>query len=152
MPSQDDTLTLRPSIIGSWFLFCGLFMAFAIIFYERDPQGRLGIWYIMGGFFSYLIFYRLFQSYVFDDVSIHVYSFFGETGSVRYRDISDIEIRETFPSRISGTPHLLIFSKGQVLTLLSQKDAELLRERILKLRDTASEKKDLENSTLPSKN
>ncbi|MDR2404766.1 MAG: hypothetical protein LBE27_00140 [Deltaproteobacteria bacterium] len=137
MADQDNTLTLRPSLIGSWFLFLGFFMALAIIYFERDPQGRVGIWYALSGFFLAFIIHRLSQKYIFDNDSIRVISFMGESNRIQYKDIQEIELKDTFATRVAGAAHLLIYAKGKVVTLLSQKDAPLLRERILKLAQSA---------------
>jgi hypothetical protein len=129
----DKDIVLRPSLRGSWLLFCGLLMALAIIFFERDPQGRDLLWWGMAGFFLILIISRLTQRYVLGREAITAHYLFAADSEVPWPSITGVELRRSVASRLSGTGHLLIWSKGQAaVTLAAQTHPEELRDAILK--------------------
>jgi uncharacterized membrane protein YdbT with pleckstrin-like domain len=122
---------IRPSLAGGWFLYLGLIMGPAIIIFERDPQGRPALWIVMTAFFLVMILHRLSVAYYLDDKSLTQRSWWGLLGPVviEYRDITGVDIKYSFASRISGTGHLFIATHGDssYMTILSQKDPEKLK-------------------------
>lgn len=134
----DSPKFLTPALRGSWFLVAGILMGLSIVFFERDPSGRVGLWVGMSIFFAILLIYRVSLKYHLDDSGItqtHLWGFFQGT-RLDYQNLTDVEIRTTFASRIVGVSHLILATNGSqpYLTILSQKDPERLRELFMRFR------------------
>ncbi|MDR2338945.1 MAG: hypothetical protein LBF40_02260 [Deltaproteobacteria bacterium] len=125
------TITLRPSLVGAWFMFAGFLLAIAIVVFEQDSSGKDIVWYGVAGFFLVLLVLRLTQRYELDDETVCAHYLLGSPFKVRYREITEIELRESFAGKLVGTAHLLIHTKGPILTLAGIKDAQALRDRLL---------------------
>jgi uncharacterized membrane protein YdbT with pleckstrin-like domain len=141
MTTSSDNVILRPSIIGSWFLFLGLAMGPLIIIFDRDPQNRNALWILMTVFFGILILHRLSVTYKFKDNSLIVTSWWGifSPVTIAFKDIMRIEIKVTFASRVGGCGHLLVatYEDNAYLTILSQKNAEKLKTTLERLAKAA---------------
>jgi hypothetical protein len=136
---NNGSAVLRPSLLGSWVLFCGFFMGLAVVYFDRDPQGSDLFWYALSGFFLALIIHRLTRKYILSQDSVTSASIFGDGATIAYKDIADVEVRRTLSSRAAGAAHLLIYGKGgQVITMASQLDADALREALLRLAGLAA--------------
>ncbi|MDR2461394.1 MAG: hypothetical protein LBE38_11570 [Deltaproteobacteria bacterium] len=148
MPNNTGSRTFRPSLIGSWFLFLGALMGPAIIIFERDPDGKVTLWLLMTAFFVILILHRLSTSYFLGEKSIKASSWWGliSPSTLAYSDITTVETRLTFASKVVGTGHILLGTHGDpaFITLIAQKEPEKLKDALEHLASAARDKEDLE--------
>jgi uncharacterized membrane protein YdbT with pleckstrin-like domain len=136
--ASGEKIVLRPSLSGSWFLFCGVLLCLGIVILDRDPQSRDLLWYALSAFFLSLITHRAFLRYTLDSDSLSARGLFAAERRVAYRDIGDVEVRESLASRLSGSAHVLVRHSGGCLALVSQRDAQKLRDALLRLARAAS--------------
>jgi hypothetical protein len=113
----------------------------AIVIFDRDPQGRTMLWYVMTAFFIALVLHRAGTSYRMDERSLTIRRWWGLLGDVviPYGEISQVEVKRSLAATVSGRGHVLVATGGGAWEpILSQKDPEALQRELERLSGEAA--------------
>lgn len=125
----------RPAVRSLWFLFLGLGLGPAVIYFERDPDQGPARWIVLGLICLGLIIHRLSLSYALSPRYLTAASWWGlgRDESVTLARISEVRPRQGFVGRLAGCAHLEVSSSDPDepgLNLLGQRDFQRLAREL----------------------
>lgn len=135
MKMENYNKSFRPALRSIWFLFFGLFLGPAIIFFQRDPEGSPLKWAALSLLFLALILHRLSLRYELSEWTFTAYSWWGRgpAESIRLADIAEVAPRQGLVGRLVGCGHLELRSLAPDepgLNILGQRNHLALAEEI----------------------
>ncbi|MDR0548009.1 MAG: hypothetical protein LBI10_01130 [Deltaproteobacteria bacterium] len=143
-----------PAVLGGWYLFVGALIGPAIVYFERDPHGRLWPWILLTIVSLGLILHRFSLTYRYDGEKLSVDSFWGlgRRESMFLADLSRVETRYSLSSNLFSLGHLYLTSDlpdDPGLAIIAQKRPEELAETLMALADIARAKRQFLASNPP---
>ncbi len=135
-------VVFRPALRSMWFLFFGLLLGPAIMFFERDPDGSPTKWLALSLLSLALIIHRLSLRYTLADGRLTARSWWGlaRDETVGLAGITEVRPMQGFAGRLVGCGHLEVRSWAPDepgLVLLGQPDCWRLARRLESLAETA---------------
>lgn len=102
----------RPAVRSMWFLFFGLLLGPAIIFFGRDPDGHPAKWIALSLLSLGLIVHRLSLKYTIDGGFLKASSWWGlkPDESLSLAWVADVRASQGFTGRLAGCGHVEIRS------------------------------------------
>lgn len=104
----------RPAVRSLWFLFFGLLLGPAIMFFGRDPEGHPAKWILLSLVFLGLIVHRLSLKYTLDGGFLKASSWWGlrpdEVLTLAY--IAEVRVAQGFSGRLVGCGHIEVRSSA----------------------------------------
>ena len=137
IPASEEEPPLkvfRPALRSMWFLFFGILLGPAIIYFERDPNQGPAKWIVLSLVCLGLIIHRLSLSYALSPRYLTAASWWGlgRDECVTLARISEVRPRQGFVGRLVGCAHLEVTSSAPDepgLNILGQRNfAHLARE------------------------
>ena len=126
--SHDDIVKIfKPTVRSAWFLFFGLILGPAIVFFERDPEGHPVKWIALSLLFLALILHRLSLKYTLTGQYLQSDSWWGlgRRERVGLASLRQVRTSQGFVGRLVGCGHLEIESDAcdePGLSILGQPD------------------------------
>ena len=132
---DNNPQTFRPAVRSMWFLFFGLLLGPAVIWFERDPDGGPAKWVVLSLVCLALILHRLSLKYTLDSRRLTAESWWGigRPLTVTLAQVAEVYPAQGFSGRLMGCGHLEIRSRAPDepgLTILGQPDYLGLARRI----------------------
>ncbi len=126
---------LRPHWTASWYLYLGILLGPAIIFFERDPEGAVGKWVTLSLIFLALLLHRLGLKYTLTNKRVVAQSWWGlgREDRIHWANLTEPHLNVGFTTRLAGCGHIWLGSlsdEERSINLLGQKRPEELIEEI----------------------
>ena len=135
--TPDDRVirTFGPALRSLWFLFFGLALGPAIIFFDRDPQGSPVMWLGLSFLCLGLILHRLSLKYTLTEKKIEARAWWGrgQVEMVSLSRLGQVRARTGLAGRLAGVAHLEVLSLAPDetgLTLLGQPGYQALADHL----------------------
>lgn len=111
-PGNEAPTILRPTVRSMWFLFFGLLLGPAIMYFGRDPDGHPAKWVALSLLSLGLILHRLGLRYVIADGKIKARPWWGlgSEETVTLAAITEVRPTQGFVGRLVGSSHLEVRS------------------------------------------
>lgn len=136
--SPTGLIILRPAVRSMWFLFFGLLLGPAIMYFGRDPDGHPAKWVALSLVSLSLILHRLGLRYLIEGGQLRARSWWGlgPEESVSLAAVTEVRPREGFVGRLVGCSHLDVRSgvpDEPGLIIMGQPDGWRLARRLEEL-------------------
>lgn len=150
-PGLKAPTILRPTVRSMWFLFFGLLLGPAIIYFGRDPDGHPAKWLVLSLLSLGLILHRLGLRYVIAGGKINARPWWGlgAEEAVTLAAVTEVRPTQGFVGRLVGSSHLDVRSGAADepgFIIMGQSDGWHLARRLEQLaaeaRRSAAERKD----------
>lgn len=107
-PGIETPAILRPTVRSMWFLFFGLLLGPAIMYFGRDPDGHPAKWVALSLLSLGLILHRLGLRYVIADGKIRARPWWGlgSEETVTLAAVTEVRPTQGFVGRLVGSSHL----------------------------------------------
>lgn len=143
-PPEDGPgpIVLRPAVRSMWFLFFGLLLGPAIMYFERDPDGHPAKWFALSLLSLGLILHRLGLRYIIAEGKIRARSWWGlgSEETVTLASVAEVRPMQGLVGRLVGCFHLDVRSGAADepgLILMGQPDGWHLARRLEQLAEEA---------------
>jgi len=102
----------RPALRSAWFLFFGLALGPAILFFERDPEGSPVKWVMLSLACLGLILHRYSLRYTLSEERLTANSWWGlgKEETVTLKCLREVRSAQGFAGRLAGCGHLEVLS------------------------------------------
>ncbi len=125
----------RPSPASIWYMFFGLLLGPAIIYFERDPQGNQMVWLALSLLFLGLIIHRISLKYSLsrDYIKIESWWGLGREELMPLAALSEVRVMQGFVGRLASTAQLDLISDRPDepgLIILGQRNFRELAEEL----------------------
>ena len=111
---NENGWIFRPAVRSMWFLFFGLLLGPAIMFFGRDPEGHPAKWVVLSLVFLGLIIHRLSLKYTLDRGFLKASSWWGlrpvEVLTLAY--VAEVRAVQGFSGRLVGCGHIEVRSSA----------------------------------------
>lgn len=113
--AEEDSPVIRvfrPALASMWYMFFGVLLGPAIIYFERDPRGNQLLWLLLSFFFLALIIHRVSLQYTLsrDYIKIDSWWGLGREEKMPLAALSQVRRMQGFVGRLAGSAQLDLYS------------------------------------------